>query len=258
MNHANLLVRTLLPLFSAIIVTMILTARRRPLFIRRIQGLSAVEEAVGRATEMGRPMVCTTGLGINGGIEIVTLQALAIVSHVVRLAARYTTQAINPVYDPQMLPIVEEAVREAYVAEGRPDRFNADDVRFLSNRQFAFAASTAGIIFRERAAACFFFGYYYAESLIFAEASQQVGAISIAGTTSTLQIPFFIAACDYVIIGDEFYAASAYLTREPTSLGSIVGQDYVKMFLLLLVLTGSIVVSISPPMSAVLKTWFTK
>ena len=102
----------------------------------------------------------------------------------------------------------------------------------MTGQQFAFASGVAGvIIIREKVAASFLFGAFFAESLIFAEVGQQVGAVQVAGTTETNQIPFFIAACDYVIIGDEFYAASAYLSREPTLLGSIVGQDYCKLLL---------------------------
>jgi hypothetical protein len=110
-------------------------------------------------------------------------------------------------------------------------------VRFLSDRQFAYASAMVGIINRERAASNFMFGIFAAESLILAEAGNQVGAIQVAGTPSTTQIPFFVAACDYTIIGDEYYAATAYLTREPVLLGSLVGQDYSKMILLGLVVT---------------------
>lgn len=246
MLHANFLFRIVAPVFSVIIVGQILLARRRHLFIRRIAGLSAIEDAIGRATEMGRPMIGCTGLGINGGIEIVSLQALSILSYVVRAAVRFGTRMVVPVVFSVMMPVTQEAIREAYTVEGRPEMYDPGDIRFLSERQFAFAASTAGLIFREQAAACFWFGAFYAESLIFAEAGQQVGAIQVAGTPSTLQIPFFIAACDYVIIGDEFYAASAYLSREPTALGSIVGQDYVKALLLAIVVACALVVSFHP------------
>ena len=250
MEHASITVRLLLIPVSLIIIAMIYVARTRQLFIRRIQGLTAIDEAIGRATEMGRPMLCCTGLGQDGGIEIVTLQALSIVTYIIRNSARFATRAIVPVYDPQMLPVSEEAVRDAYTLEGRPDQYNADDVRFLTNRQFAFAAGVSGIIAREKAAACFLFGYYYAEALIMAETGQQVGAIQIAGTPATTQIPFFIAACDYVIIGDEYYAASAYLSREPTQMGSIVGQDIAKGLILALVVTGSLIVSLAAAMSS--------
>jgi hypothetical protein len=252
MNHANIPVQILVPLFSILIVVMILHARKQHLFIRRIQGLTAIDEAIGRATEMGRPMLCSIGLG---GIDVPTLQALSITTYIIRNSARFNTRAIVPVADSQIFPVTEEAVREAYTAEGRPEQYNADDVRFLSDRQFAFAAAVSGILFREKVAASFLFGTFYAEALIFAETGQQVGAIQVAGTQMTTQIPFFIAACDYVIIGDEFYAASAYLSREPTLLGSIVGQDIAKGLLILLIIFGTALVTLSPILGAVFSTW---
>jgi len=233
--------------FSLIIIAAIRLARRRQLYIRRIEGLSAIDEAIGRATEMGRPMLCSTGLSATsaGGIEIIPLQALSITSYILRASARFGTRAIVAVYDPQMMPITTDAVQNAYTAEGRPELYNPDDVRFLSSRQFAYAAAVSGILQREKVAASFLFGYFYAEAMIFAETGQQVGAIQVAGTPAYLQIPFLIAACDYVIIGDEFYAAGAYLSREPTLLGSIVGQDICKGILLFGVLIGSILLSLA-------------
>jgi hypothetical protein len=71
-----------------------------------------------------------------------------------------------------------------------------------------------------------------------------VGAIQVAGTTQTTQIPFLIASCDYTIIGDEYYAASAYISREPTLLGSLAGQDIAKAIIWLFVLIGTIGVTI--------------
>lgn len=259
MEHANLAVRLFVPLFSIIIVTMILTARRRPLFIRRIQGLTAIDEAVGRATEMGRPMLCCNGLGKTGsGTDIDTLQALSIISYIIRSSAKFGTRAIVPVYQPTTYPIAVEVVQDAYAREGRAELFNAGDVRFLSNQQFAFAAAVSGIIWREKVAASFLFGYFYAESLILAETGQQTGAIQVAGTPTTTQIPFFIAACDYVIIGDEFYAASAYLSREPTLLGSLVGQDICKGIIIALVVIGCAVASLAPTLAPKLTQFFMK
>ena len=54
-------------------------------------------------------------------------------------------------------------------------------------------------------------GAFYAESLILAETGNSVGAIQIAGTAMPTQLPFFVAACDFTLIGEEFFAASAYL-----------------------------------------------
>jgi len=210
-------------------------------YIRRIAGLNAIDEAVGRATEMGRPVMMVPGIS---GLDVVTLQALSIFGYIARAVARFGNKSIIPTIDPIVTGVAEETLQDAYADEGRPELYDSGDVRYLTGQQFAFASGVAGILIREKVAASFLFGAFFAESLIFAEVGQQVGAIQVAGTTETNQIPFFIAACDYVIIGDEFYAASAYLSRDPTLLGSIVGQDYCKLLLLVVILLGIISISL--------------
>lgn len=240
MEHAsdNLWVGGLVVVLSILIVAVIVFAQyRRAPSIRRISGLNAVDDAVGRATEMGRPVLMVPGLD---GLSIPTLQAISIFSHIARGVARFGNRTLVATNDPLVTGIAEETIRDAYADAGRPELFDTNDVRYLSNQQFAFATGVAGILIRERVAASFLFGGFYAESLIFAEVGNQVGAIQVAGTPQTTQIPFLIAACDHVIIGDEFYAASAYLSKAPTLLGSLVGQDYCKLALLVIAVLGSI------------------
>lgn len=89
MQHAseNWWVSGLVILLSLIIVGKVLSAQRgRVPFIRRISGLNAIDEAVGRATEMGRPVMMVPGIS---GLDVVTLQALSIFSYVARAVARF-------------------------------------------------------------------------------------------------------------------------------------------------------------------------
>ena len=239
MEHANPLVTILMAIISVVIVLTIVSAQAgRIPYIRRIAGLNAIDEAVGRATEMGRPILFSTGLY---GIDIISLQALAVAAHVARSAVRYGTRMILPVCDQTMMPITEETIREVYTSEGRPEAYKPEDIRYLSDRQFAYAAGVTGILHREKVAATFLFGAFFAESLILAENGQAVGAIQVAGTPDILQTPFFVVTCDYTIIGDEFYAATAYISREPTQLGSLVGQDIGKALLLAVIIAGVVI-----------------
>ena len=231
----------LVALWSAGILYTVITAQRgRKYFIRRIPGLNAIDEAIGRATEMGRPILMVPGVS-DLKDDIVPLQALMIFSHVVKSSAQFGNRILLPCAYSSVYTVADEVVRDCYAQAGRPELYDSESVRFISDRQFAFASGVAGLIFREKVAASFLFGNFYAESLIFAETGQQVGAIQIAGTPQTTQIPFFIASCDYTIIGDEYYAASAYISREPTLLGSLVGQDLAKGVILVLIVIGVVV-----------------
>lgn len=203
--------------------------------IRRIAGIDAIEEGIGRATEMGRPIVFSTGLT---GLNALLFAILGILSYIARRAALLNTKLLVPQSDYEVMPVVEDVVREAYRAEGRLDAFNPEDIRFLSPSQFAFASGYMGIVHREQAATCFLFGAFAAESLILAEAGQQVGALQVAGTPSNEQIPFFLTSCDYTLIGEEVYAAGAYLSHDPNQVGGLRGQDFSKLGILALIGLG--------------------
>ena len=92
---------------------------------------------------------------------------------------------------------------------------------------------------RDRPAAHIMMGYFYAESLLLAETGATTGAIQIAGTDAFTQLPFFVTTCDYTLLGEELYAASAYLSREPKLLGSLKGQDVGKAIIIAVLIVGS-------------------
>lgn len=209
--------------------------------IRRIAGLDQIDEAVGRATEIARPVLMVPGLGTLNGI---TVQALTIFAYVIRTAARFGTPIRLLNADASVYAVAQEITRDVYMSEGVPEAYDPTSVRFVSDRQFAFAAGVAGTIQREKVAATFFMGDFYAESMIFAENANMVGAIQVAATTQFTQTPFFIAACDYVLLGDEFYAASAYLGRQPILVGSLIGVDKSKMLIMATVVMMCLVHSV--------------
>jgi len=129
-------------------------------------------------------------------------------------------------------------VKSAYIDEGKAEDFKPDTVRYVAGEQFAYVAAVSGIMFREKPAANLFMGAFYAESLLLAESGQSTGAIQVAGTANPEQLPFFIAACDYTLMGEELFAASAYLSKEPLMLGSLKGQDWMKIILIAIVIVG--------------------
>ncbi len=226
-------------LFCGIIIYCIFKAKSgKDFFVRRIAGIEAVDEAIGRATEMGRPILYLTGL--NGVSDISTLAGLNILSRVARKAAEYETPLLIPACDPFVMVVEREIVKGAHIDVGKPDTYKEDNIYFVSESQFAYVAAVNGLMLRERPAAIFYMGYFYAESLILAEIGNSTGSIQIAGTDADSQLPFFIAACDYTLIGEELYAASAYLSREPLLLGSLKGQDWSKLILMAAILIGTI------------------
>ena len=237
----NTLVLTILTF--AMVVSFIQIAKRgKELYIRKIAGLSAMDEAIGRATEMGRKMLYIPGiLSIN---EIQTIASLYIMKYVAQRTASYGATLEVPNIDPLTFSAAQEVVKQAYMEAGKPDQFKDSMVTYITYDQFAYTAAITGKMVRERPATNFLIGSFFAESLILAETGQSVGAIQIAGTAELAQLPFFVTACDYTLMGEELYAASAYLSREPILLGSIRAQDTVKAILMVIMVVGLVTLAL--------------
>jgi len=223
--RTNLLVGLLL--FIAFLYINIARAKRGGLiYIRPMAGLKALDEAIGRATEMGKSILYMPGLGDMS--EVGTLAAITIMSRVSRKVADLGCSMQVPCYDPVVMAILDGVARQAYVEAGRADEFKPGSVHYVSAQQFAYVAAVSGIMLRERPAANIFMGSFYAESLFLAETGNLTGAIQIAGCDKVTQLPFFVCACDYTLMGEELFAASAYIGREPVQLATIAAQDWAK------------------------------
>jgi hypothetical protein len=196
------------------------------LYVRPLAGIEAIDEAIGRATEMGKPILYVLGIGTAG--DIATIASFTVLGRVARKVAEYQTSMIVPCCDPIVMTVAQEIVKTGYADAGRPDTYKEDSVYYVTSQQFPYVAAVNGTILREKPATNIYLGYFAAESLLLAETGVMAGSIQIAGTDQVSQLPFFVVACDYTLIGEELYAASAYLGREPLLLGTLKAQDYLK------------------------------
>lgn len=239
-NELNNLVLALL--FGGIVFYSIGTAKRRDIFLRRIPGLDAVDEAIGRATELGKPILYLTGAHEMNDPS--TIAAAVILGRVAKRAASYETELLVPHREPITMAVCQEITKQAYLEAGKPDLYKEDCNFFITSDQFSYTAAVDGIMLRKKPAANFFMGSYFAESLLLTETGASTGAIQIAGTDSDHQLPFFVTTCDYTLIGEELYAASAYLSKEPVQIGTLRGQDIGKAFILSVIALGTVLATI--------------
>jgi len=242
-NTERLPILIVVILFSITAITFIIKARGGyDFYVRPIAGIKAVDEAIGRATEMGRPILYVPGLG--SAADVATIAAFTILARVAKKVVEYNTRVIVPNYDPVVMAICQEVVKEAYASAGKPELYDPKDVYFITQDQFPYTAAVNGVMLREKPATNFYMGMFYAESLVLAETGFVSGSIQIAGTDQLVQIPFFVSVCDFVLMGEELYAASAYLSREPQQLGTLKAQDLGKVTVVILIIIGVILSTI--------------
>ena len=208
---------------------------------RSIAGLAAIEEAIGRSTEMGKGVLYVPG--VQDIDDIQTIASMILLGNVARMTAKYETPLTVPTNSPAVYTVADEVVKAGYSDVGRIDAYRSDQVRYITTEQFAYVAAVNGIMLRERPAANLFLGAFFAESLLLAETGHETGAIQIAGTANVHQLPFFVVACDYTLIGEEYYAASAYLSKDARLLGSLKASDTTKILLLGVIVIAAVLLT---------------
>jgi len=251
-NWDRLNIFLMIVLFYAAVMYMIKRAKAgASLHFRKIAGIDAIDEAIGRATELGKPVLYVPGTQNIENIQ--TIASIQLLTSVATRAANYDIPIIVPLNRAFMVTVAEEAVKQGFMNAGRPDAYVPDNIRYLSDEQFAFTSGTTGIMMREKTAAHFYLGAFFAESLILSEVGFTSGAIQIAGTANVHQLPFFVVACDYTLIGEEYFATSALVTRDLEMMGTLKATDYMKGFIIACLAIGMFLELIGVKF---LRSWF--
>jgi hypothetical protein len=244
---------TLILASSGILIYMYLGGKGRKFALRRLAGFDAIDEAVGRCTELKRPLHFTPGLGRMYSETAAALMAgLSLLSYTAKQCAKYDTQMIVTCCYYEQFPFVQGSVKTEFDNAGKtmPEEY----VRFVGHLQGALSVACQGIFEREHIGANLMFGHFDEECVSIAEKGFRVGAMSIGGTEAMGQAAIMAAVMDYILIGEELYAAGAYASGEPTQLGSIAGADLSKMAAMVLVILGAILVNLGIPFAKWLTT----
>lgn len=211
--------------------------------LRQPATITALEEAVGRCVEMGKPMLFQTGIGDINQNGATHMAMLAVLSYTARLAAINGARFLVSSPSPTLYPMAEAIVQEAYQAEGKSDEYSPNNIMYLSNDQMAYCSAVMHLMKEQQIVCNVQIGFFQAENLITLEAAKDTGAMNIGGAVRTLRIPDMACGCDYFLIGEEVFAAGAFCSKDPLQLGSILGQDIAKWIALALLLLGAVLIA---------------
>jgi len=231
--------------FMLILIMELNLREKIALKIRRMAGVDAIDEAIGIAVEKGKPVMFLPGQGKLGtGRSGGALAAISTFSYVVKTCAEKGAKLLAPTMLPTVYSIMQDIVKQAYIAAGKREEYDPSIVTFVSPKMQAYMSKVGTMMEEERIGSCIMFGSWAGATLWMAERSFEAGAFSIGGTDSPSTIPFFLAVCDRCIMGEEIYAVGAYLSEDKAMIGSIGGQDIGKIIIILLLLIGSILVNL--------------
>ena len=137
--------------------------------------------------------------------------------------------------------VAQDVLYRAYQRKGRPAGYRATDVHMVAADPVAYAVGTQDTINDERVAANVMIGNLGEEYLLLGEAGAQREIVQIVGSNSVNAQPWMTATSNQVLLGEEVFAAGAYLTRSPAQIASLYVQDALRVFVVVAVVLGILI-----------------
>ena len=233
----------LILLFFAFQVFFILQATKKKEigYIRHISGLDAIGEIVGRATEMGKPIHLSPGVyaGFGPGYAGPTVAALSMFSHVSSLAASKKVPVLASVNDAASYAAIDEAVRVACESVHSPECYKSENIQYYAYGE-ALLTGVFGTMTRMKPAGNFLIGPFGWDAVVQGELGAYANAMQLGGTDAFANLSMLAATCDFLLIGEEMFAAGAYVSKDPKGAGALRGQDLSKVVALLFIIVGAV------------------
>jgi hypothetical protein len=207
--------------------------------LRPIAAFAALSGVVQNAAQSALPIHLSAGAGTFGdAMSVQTLAGLAVMEGLAQPAATSGARLVVSMASPLLLPIVEGMQRDAYAAAGYPQDYLPDQSRFISDNRIAYAFDVARLVREERTAMSILAGEFSDEYLLAAEPAALAGVEQVGGTGNVLALPFVAATANNALIGEELFAACAYLSGKATAVASLIAQDQVRLLLVGMVVAG--------------------
>jgi len=169
------------------------------------------------------------------------LAGLNTLGYVANLAATTQTPLTFVSAYPELMPLAEETMRDANTAAN--EVYREGSVQYYG-KSWGYASACMEKMEEERPAAAFWLGIFWSEALLLSETGNAVGALQIAGQPDSVNLPFQIASCDYVLIGEEMFVTGAYLSGDKALLGSVSAAEATKILLIGAIVVGAILSTI--------------
>lgn len=219
------------------VVTRRLRRRGLPLpALRVIPAYESVPKIVGYAAEANQPVHMAFGsAGIGGPSTVLTLASAELFYQITAQAVIGDTLPVLTSSDASTLPIAQDTLRRALKARGRIDRFDYTAARWYPSgaRSLTYAAAISALVPADDVSTSVFAGSHGIELALMAEANRRHNRSVIALSDQLEGQAVAFAYSNEILIGEEVFAAGAYLGRETGQIAQIITLDSLRAVLVI-------------------------
>ena len=231
----------LLILTAVLLLGGTLLRRRFPGAFRTIEAYERLNRAVGLAVESGTRLHISLGRGnlftTRGG------SALAALAMLRKLSERTSLSDRPPVVtsgDASLAILSQDTLQSGYRAAAAEDQYRYSTGRLTGLTPFSYAAGTVPITRDENVSTNVFLGDFGSESALLTESAERENSSIIAASDDVSAQSVFYASSQDPLIGEELFAAGAYVGAGAAHEASLTVQDVLRWVVILAILIGSL------------------
>jgi hypothetical protein len=222
--------------------------RRAPASFRLIDAYERLNRSVGLAVENGTRLHISLGRGslftARGGSALAGLAMLR------RLAERTSVSDRPPIVtsgDASLAVLSQDTLHAGYRAAGAEDQYRFSTGRLSGLTPFSYAAGALSTIHDENVSANIVMGDLGAEAALLAEGADRENTSLIAASDNLSAQSVFFASSQEPLIGEELFAAGAYVGAGASHEASLHVQDILRWLIILAIIFGSLLKIVGAP-----------
>jgi hypothetical protein len=213
---------------------------------RRIRAFESLSGFLDMAVEQGKTAHVSLGdTGIGGSRTATIVSGIAVLRYLAERGAAVSSPPTVTVADPTLLFVAQDVVQDAHERVGRAAGYRPTDVQLIAPNPTAYAIGAVEVIRDEDVATNVMTGPFSDEYLLLAEPGAQRDIAQVAGSDSLNAQPYMLATANPVLIGEELFAAGAYLTDQPEHKASLWIQDILRLLIVAAIVIGILVVTLT-------------
>ena len=207
--------------------------------LRPIRAYQTLQGLLGRAAESGKRVHLSLGrAGIGGDQTAAVSAALAVLRHVADQGAAFGFSPIVTVADPTLMIVAQDTLHRAHRRAGMEAGYRPTTVQMIAQDAAAYAIGAQMAVDQDLIAANVMIGPLGDEYLLVGEAGARREIVQLVGSNDVSVQPLMLATSDRVLLGEEMFAAGAYLSRRPEQIASIQVQDALRLLVVVAIAIG--------------------
>lgn len=208
---------------------------------RSVQAFKHLRREIDLAVEAGKRLHISLGSGnineLQGGSAFVGLTML---DRCARAASNSDRPPVTTSGDGVITILSQDTLRHTYLSLATEQRYDPASARLTGLTPMAYAAGAMPAIHDEQVSANIFAGHFGSEVALLNEAGERSQSLTVAGSDSLPGQAVLYATSDEPLLGEELYAAGAYLGAGRAHSASLQMQDILRWLLVLIIVIGAI------------------